>query len=134
MVVKRRPTTHAERVGKALRTLSLGSFAGTSGVSSPAPVVGQPQSGSGTSSAPTSVTDTGAGTGSGLIAVEAAQQEAFDATTDPSAITATFRWGIDADGVPYFNDAGVTSGEEAVLAIRPNGTSWSWVLVPLEEW
>ncbi|MCC6619459.1 MAG: hypothetical protein IT341_10535 [Chloroflexi bacterium] len=38
-----------------------------------------------------------------------------DEDPDSVEVSITSKWGIDGDGLPYFNDAGVTSGEEAAL-------------------
>lgn len=57
----------------------------------------------------------GSGTRDGWTLVESASQSDFDDTTDAGAILATYRWGVDASGDPYFDSTGVTAGEEAAL-------------------
>lgn len=53
----------------------------------------------------------------GLIVVEAGSQDS--ATIGGGGVTVTWRWGIDGSDAPYFDAAGVTTGEEAVLAVDP---------------
>lgn len=52
--------------------------------------------------------------------------------TDGSSldVAVTFVWGIDPDGDPYYNAAGVTAGDEAVLVL--DGTTGTYSLRPVE--
>lgn len=69
------------------------------------------------------------GTRAGWTLVESASQPDFDATTDAGAVLAVYRWGVDGSGTPYFNSAGVSSGEEAALWLDDAG---NYVLVELD--
>lgn len=73
--------------------------------------------------------DGGAATRDGWTLVESASQPDFDAATNAGAILAVYRWGVDGTGAPYFDSAGVTSGEEAALWIDDSG---QYVLVELD--
>lgn len=64
----------------------------------------------------------------GWTLVESVSQTGFDDTTDAGAILTTCRWGIDGSGDPYFDSAGVTSGEEAALWLTDD---CEFKLVPL---
>lgn len=63
----------------------------------------------------------------GLVVVEAGSQAS--ATTGAGGISVDWRWGIDASGDPYFESAGVTAGEEAVLAMDPTTGVYSLIAV-----
>jgi hypothetical protein len=45
-------------------------------------------------------------------------------------VAVTYVWGVDADGDPYYNAAGVTAGDEAVLVI--NNATGELSLRPVE--
>lgn len=63
----------------------------------------------------------------GLVVVEAGSQaSAIDGT---GGIELTWRWGIDASDDPYFDTAGVTAGEEAVLALDPTDGTYKLVSI-----
>lgn len=64
----------------------------------------------------------------GWTLVESVSQASFDASTDAGAVLLHCRWGIDSNGDPYFDDAGVTSGEEAALWLTDD---CDFKLVPL---
>lgn len=68
-------------------------------------------------------------TRNGWTLVESASQIDFDSATDAGAILAVYRWGVDGSGSPYFDSAGVTSGEEAALWLDDAG---NYVLVELD--
>lgn len=87
---------------------------------------------SGTYPNPTVVDDSHAHTsatapgGSGLLTVDAGTPTYDDSGADVVITLATV-WGYDADG-PYYNSAGVTSGEEAILAVDPE--TGEFVVIP----
>lgn len=63
----------------------------------------------------------------GLVVVEAGSQgSAIDGS---GGITVTWRWGIDAADIPYFESTGVTAGEQAVLALDPTDGTYQLVAV-----
>lgn len=62
----------------------------------------------------------------GLLTVDAGTPSYNVAGADV-VTTITSKWGYDASG-PYFNDAGVTSGDEAILAMDP--TDGEFVVIP----
>jgi hypothetical protein len=63
---------------------------------------------------------------SGLLTVDAGTPT-YDDSGDDVVVTYASVWGYDADG-PYYDDLGVTAGEEAILALDP--TTGELVLVP----
>lgn len=48
---------------------------------------------------------------------------AVTVTDAPLTVTVTYVWGINGDGDPYYNSAGVTAGDEAVLVVTAGGYS-----------
>lgn len=78
------------------------------------------------SGAPAGVSWQAATGGSNLLTVDAGTP-AYSVVGADVVTTITSVWGIDADG-PYFNDADVTSGDEAILCLDPE--VGDYVLIP----
>lgn len=57
-------------------------------------------------------------TGSSLLTVDPGTPT-YDTSGADVVVTVTSKWGVDGDG-PYYDSAGVTAGEEAILALDPD--------------
>jgi hypothetical protein len=77
----------------------------------------------------TGLTGVGSGSGGSLVTVDPGAVT-YDDTGDDVEVSIVAKWGHDGSD-PYFNDAGVTAGEEAALVFDPD--SRDFAVVPYEE-